>query len=285
VGIAAKGPQSDDTGGVGGGEGFEPPPDDFDVALVPEGDDGDGTDTDSGDDADGNAKDDGDGQGQVVYELDTWAGATRTLLDGLLENSGIARAWEGGTLVVDVDDEEAVDDLVDQADATQGPVLDPDASKVAYGVGEWDDLEVDHLVDRLNAADIPYDWDENGDLLVLEANEDEVEEIFDAIEAEQKDADSGGAPGLQATEVLSELFVASDRLMHDAEDHEGVLSLVDASKLAERLPLPFGFDAEVWAEIVAKAGVLRAAFENDVDDDDEVILRATDLRTLLREYV
>jgi hypothetical protein len=64
-----------------------------------------------------------------------------------------------------------------------------------------------------------------------------------------------------------------------------VLSLVDASKLAERLPLPFGFDPEVWAEIVAKAGVLRAAFENDVDDDDEVIMRATDLRTLLREYV
>ena len=71
MGIAAKGPQSDDTGGVGGGEGFEPPPDDFDVALVPEGDDGDGTDTDSGDDADGNTKDDGDGF-WPVWVLGVW---------------------------------------------------------------------------------------------------------------------------------------------------------------------------------------------------------------------
>lgn len=282
MGITAKGPQSDDTGGIGGGEGFEPPDDGLDAALVPdaEPDDGDG---DPGPEADGNQAD-GE-RGQVVYELDSWSGATRTLLDGLLENAGIARAWEGGTLVVDVDDEPAVDELVDQADATQGPVLDPDAPKVAYGVGEWDDLEVDHLVDRLVAADISYDWDGNGDLLVLEDDEDAVEEIFDAIEAEQGDAERGGAPGLQATEVLSELFVAADRLMHDAEDHEGVLSLVDSSKLAERLPLPFGFDPEVWAEIVAKAAALRTQFENDVDDDDEIIMRATALRTLLREYV
>jgi hypothetical protein len=60
---------------------------------------------------------------------------------------------------------------------------------------------------------------------------------------------------------------------------------VDASKLAGRIPLPFGFDPEVWAEIVAKANALRKLFEDDIDDDDEIRERATGLRTILREYV
>jgi hypothetical protein len=259
VGITAKGPEEedDDTGGIGAGEGFDGPDDD----------------PNAGDDA-----------GQVAYELDTWSGATRTLLDGMLENASIPHAWEAGTLVIDAEHEAAVDLLVDEAEASAGPVLDPDAAKVAYEVGEWDDSEVDKLVDLLTEAKIGYDWDENGDLLVLEEDEERAEDIFDRLEDAAAGADSGGA-GLQAAEVLSELFVASDRLMHDAEDHEGVLSLVDASKLAEKLPLPFGFDAEVWAEIVAKAAALRRAFEEDVDDDNEIVERATDLRTVLREYV
>ena len=43
----------------------------------------------------------------------------------------------------------------------------------------------------------------------------------------------------------------------------------------------------MWAEIVATANALRNLFEADVDvdEDEEIMGRATDLRALLREYV
>ncbi|OWY62064.1 hypothetical protein B7486_60420 [cyanobacterium TDX16] len=289
MGITAKGPESDDTGGVGGGERFEGPDDEFDLDDDPEAGD-DGTEGEAaaakGDGGDDDHEPPPGEHTQVAYELDTWAGDQRTMLDGMLEKEGIPRAWEGGTLVVGAQHEEDVDELVEAAEYAFQPPLDPDAPKVVYGVGDWDDLEVDRLVDLVTEAGIPYEWDDQGDLMVLEADEERTEQIFDQLEAEQDDgASPKGSAGLEATEVLSELFVACDRLAKDAEDHEGVLSLVDASKLAGRIPLPFGFDPEVWAEIVAKANALRKLFEDDVDDDDEIRERATDLRTILREYV
>jgi hypothetical protein len=289
VGITAKGPEEEDEdGGGGAGERFDRPDDEFDLDDEPEA--GSEPDGDAKGDA---AKDAGDDDEpppgehtQVAYELDTWAGDQRTMLDGMLEKEGIPRAWEGGTLVVGAQHEEDVDELVDAAEYAFQPPLDPDAPKVVYGVGDWDDLEVDRVIDLINEAGISYEWDDAGDLVVLESDEDAVEEIFDRMEGEQSDGDSpSGSQGLQATEVLSELFVATDRLAKDAEDHEGVLSLVDASKMASGIALPFGFDPEVWAEIVAKANALRRLFEEDVDDDDEIRERATDLRTILREYV
>lgn len=281
MGITAKGPESDDTGGIGGGERFEGPDDEFDLDDEPE--DDEPSSAAGGDDEPPPGE-----HRAVAYELDTWAGDERTALDGMLEREGIPRAWEGGTLVVAAEHEAAVDEIIDDAEQAFQPPLDPDAPKVVYGVGEWDDLEVDRLVDLVTDAGIAYEWDEQGDLVVLEEDEDRAEAIFDRIEAEQGDAASpDGTAGLQATEVLSELFVACDRLAKDAEDHEGVLSLVDASKLASSIPLPFGFDPEVWAEIVAKANALRNLFEADVDvdEDEEIMGRATDLRALLREYV
>jgi hypothetical protein len=291
MGITAKGPESDDTGGIGGGERFDRPDDEFDLDDEHEDGDGDGDGDDAGSakasGGDDDAEEPPEGQHtQVAYELDSWAGDQRTVLDGMLDKEGIPRAWEGGTLVVGAQHEEDVDELVEAAEYAFQPPLDPDAPKVVYGVGDWDDLEVDRLVDLITEAGIPYEWDDQGDLMVLEADEERAEEIFDRLEAEQDDgASPKGSAGLEATEVLSELFVACDRLAKDAEDHEGVLSLVDASKLAGRIPLPFGFDPEVWAEIVAKANALRKLFEDDIDDDDEIRERATGLRTILREYV
>lgn len=260
--------------------GPEQPEDEGGFELPGEPLDGDG---DAGGDGDG----DGEDHGQVAYELDGWAGTTRQLLDGMLEKADVPRAWEGGTLVVDAEHEDEVDALVDEADGTAGPRLDPEEPKVAYEVGDWDDGELDRLVELLVAADVAYDWDEHGDLLVLAADEERAEEVFDRFDAgEEADVDGeGGGDGPEAAQVLSDLFVASDRLMHDAEDHQGVLSIVDAAGAAERLSLPFGFEAEVWAEIVARAAALRRAIEDDVEDDAEIVERATELRSRLREFV
>jgi hypothetical protein len=223
----------------------------------------------------------------VAYELDDWAGESRSMLDSMLTSREIVHAWQGGTLVVRADDEAVVDDLIDEIDATSAPALDPDAEKVAYEVADWTDAQRTSLAEALAEAGLPYEWDENGDLVVHEADEDRVEDLLDSIEfpdaIEVDETDDGD--GLAAQNVLSELFVSTDRLMHDAQDHEGVLSFVDAAHMAEDMAVPFGFSPESWNDIVGKARALREAFEADVDDDDAIMSQAAELRHLLRNIV
>lgn len=224
---------------------------------------------------------------QVAYELDDWAGESRSMLDALLNRREIVHAWQGGTLVVRSEDEAAVDELIDEVDATSAPALDPDAEKVAYEVGDWTDAQRTSLAAALGEAGLPYEWEESGDLVVHESDEDRVEDLLDSIEfpeALERDASDTG-DGLAAQNVLSELFISADRLMHDAQDHEGVLSLVEAARMAEGLALPFGFSKEGWEDIVGKARALREAFEADVDDDDAIMSQASELRHLLRNFV
>jgi hypothetical protein len=249
---------------------------------------GDDQADDDDDDDDDEAGDDEAEDDEVAYELDDWSGDSRLLVDGLLTNQGIAHVWEAGTLVVRSADEAAVDQIIDDIEITTVPALDPAADKLAYEVGGWTDEQRTDLADALGEAGIPYEWDEVGDLLVLETDEARVEEILDTFEfPDALDAALEDDPddGLAAQQVMSELFVSSDRLMHDARDPEGVLNLVDAAARARSLALPFGFERETWDGIVARASALGDQFERDVDDDDEIVERATELRNLLRNYV
>jgi len=73
--------------------------------------------------------------------------------------------------------------------------------------------------------------------------------------------------------------------MHDPVDHEGVLSLVDAARMAETLPLPYGFAPPVWNDLVSQARGLRTALEKDDVDDEQIVEQATRLRATLRNFV
>lgn len=250
------------------------------------------------------------GEEQLAYELEELDGDSLLLIDRLLTGEEIPHAWQGATVVVRAVDEAAVDAIMEQVDATTAPPppLDPDAEQVVYEIGDWPAGRREELRDALVAAGIAHDFDEEGDLVVLEADDERVEAMLDALEypdalpvdgsadavgggdgdGDGEGAGGGGADeddGLAAQDALSELFVAADRLMHDAQDHEGVLSLVDAARLAETLPLPFGFSPALWGDIVGQANALRHALEADVEDDDAVMDQARDLRTILRQYV
>jgi hypothetical protein len=240
------------------------------------------------------------GEDQLAYELEDYDGDARILLDGKLTTAGIVHAWQGATLVVKAADEVAVDALVDElvSDAEEPEPLDPDAEQVVYELGDWSDDRRQLLVDALDAENIAYEWDEHGDLAVLEADEDRVEAMLDAIEypeaiplpdeGDDIDGDGigdGGQDDTAVQEVLGELFVAADRLMHDAEDHEGVLAMVAIARQAESLPLPYGFSPPVWADIVEQAGAIRVLLEQDEEDDEVIMEQARTLRNVLRQYV
>jgi hypothetical protein len=236
---------------------------------------------------------DADPAGQVAYELHEWAVESRTMLDQLLTAEGIPRAWEGTDLVVPAFLEERVDELIDQVDVTTIPVLDPEADRLVYELYDWDDELIGRLTDALAESEIPHEYDEEGNLVVLAVDEARVETVLeatefpDALDVDDGDGDGAGdgPSGLAAQDTLSDLFVAADRLHHHARDHEGVLGLVAAATAVEALPVPFGFAPAVWDDIVTRATALRDALEQDSLDDEGIEEDAARLRTVLRDLV
>jgi hypothetical protein len=281
---------------------------------------------------------DGPKKGQTTYELHEWAVESRVMLESLLTGQGLPHAWEGTDLQVPAALESKVDVLIEQVEVTTEPNLDPDAPKVAYELADWDDEQQTVLIQSLDAKGIPYDFDVDGSLVVLESDDPVVEAVFDELtgagsdddEAEDGDEDGddgdgdGGEPTarqleadvdeveaevdaldaaegrdvgdpasdvletgieLDAQSVMSDLFVAADRLRKKAADHQGVLTMVDRAADAERMRLPFGFNRHDWEQIVEQATALRDLIEDDDSKDADIEARATVLRGTLRPFV
>ena len=243
-----------------------------------------------------------DAEGEVSYELHEWAAESRVMLESLLESAGIRRAWSGTDLIVPAALESQVDGLVDQVEVTTLPTLDPDLPKVAYDVDDWSDEQQTLLMHALDEVAIGYEFDIEGALVVLEENEERVEAILDDIEFpdalavdddgtdDDDDSDSADAgvdsvDGVGAADVMSDLFVAADRLRRNARDAEGVLSLVDRADVAGRLRLPYGFSRAAWSDIVVQATTVKDLLEGDDADDETIREHAQVLRDTLRTYV
>ncbi|MEY2404274.1 MAG: hypothetical protein QOD38_1825 [Acidimicrobiaceae bacterium] len=235
----------------------------------------------------------GEEDDQVEYDFDELEPVGRLAIDELFWTNGIAHAWAGSSLVVRAEDETEADRLIDEADSDA--FLESDSEQVSYDLGDWDDDRRAQLTEMLTLASIEHAWDEHGELVALEQDEERVDAIVDAIEFPNENAvddseeiaaeDALAAEGHDPQDVLSELFVSADRLMHDPLDHEGVLSLVDAARMAETLPLPYGFAPAVWNDLVAQARGLRSALEGGDADDDKIIDQASNLRAALRNFV
>jgi hypothetical protein len=230
----------------------------------------------------------------IAYDFDELEPIQRLTIDERFAEAGVAHAWDGASLVIREEDDEAADQLIDEAD--NDAVLESDAEQVVYELDDWDDSRREELVAALDAASIEHAFDQDSNLVVFEHDEERVDAIVDAIEfpdqlpvpddAEEEAAEEQleAATGLDPQDVLSDLFVAADRLMHDATDHEGVLALVDGAGLAETLPLPYGFAPPIWQDILSQVTGLRDSIEGDADDET-IIDAATTLRTTLRQYV
>ncbi|MGI8664280.1 MAG: hypothetical protein ACR2LQ_13885 [Acidimicrobiales bacterium] len=235
----------------------------------------------------------GEDDDSVAYDFDELEPMQRMAIDELFWESGVPHAWDGVSLVVRDTEEEQADLLIDAADSDA--FLGSDAPQLSYELDDWDDEHRAQLAEVLATSNIEHAWDEHGELVVLEDDEDRVDALVDAVEHGRATADlaldTGGAAdasdadGPDAQEVLSELFVAADRLMHDPLDHEGVLSFVDGVELAESLPLPYGFAPAVWDDIVGQAKELAAAIAADDVDDDDIVEQATKVRATLRQFV
>ena len=218
---------------------------------------------------------------ELSYELDEWSTESRELLDRLLTTNEVTHAWQGGTLSVADDDEGLVDELVGEVEATLLPALDPHAEKVVYEVAEWSPEDRADLTDALVEEGVRYLLDDMGDLVVVAMDEDRVDTIIDELTDEEGEADDGPV----ATDVLSELFVAADKLRKSPRDARAIIEARDQAAAVIALPPPYGFERRTWAQVGLRAGALRKALEDDAPDDDVVAEAASELRDLLHPMV
>lgn len=235
--------------------------------------------------------------GQLAYDCAAWAGESRRMLGALLESGDVPHAWQGTTLTVHEADEERVDDLVDEVLAASRPALDPDAPRIVYEVGEWPVALQSELGEALTAADLAYEWDHHGDLVVLESDEEEVAAVLDEL-PDPDDARVSSDDGVAVHELFDRVFLAADRLARNGADAAGTVGLVDASEVLEQLALPFGFESADWRHLVGEVQGLRSLLDPDgvatlgedatdvpAASDSEIAERARAVRELLRRYV
>ena len=250
--------------------------------------DDDGAADEGGSDADRDSDEDEDDvepTGQIEFELSDWGTRERKLLDESLTAMRVRKAWEAGTLVVAAADADVVDDLIDEVEERTALDLPPDVDPVIYDVGDWPAGLEDRFIERLIEERLPHmrgyreiaigvDDEERVDAL--------IEDVTSAWEDEQADDELGGP---DAQEVLSELFVSADRLLHDASDRAATVRFGDAAEVATEMAVPFGFADTDWTAITDRVVVLRDLLGEAGSIDDDIVEAASELRSHLRPLV
>lgn len=217
---------------------------------------------------------------QLSYDLDAWSGEARQLLGRLLTAEGIAHAWQGGTLTVDAEHGDAVEDLIEEVEVLAESVLDPEADKVVYKVAEWSPAEREELVAALVEEGVRHEFDEMGDLVAEAVDEDRVDAVVDALTDEDDDE-----PDVAVNDVLGALFVAADKLRRNPRDGRAIGDALAHTDTVIALSPPYGFDRRSWAQVGLRAGALRTALTVEPPDDDPVVAAAEALRELLHPLV
>ena len=261
-----------------------------DDETVPDDDDAEsGTDVDV--EADVDAPTDGedapvDGSGQIEFALGDWGARERQLIDSELAAARVRRAWEAGTLVVAASDADVVDDLIDYIEERIALDLSPDVEPVIYEVKDWPPGLEERFLEVLIDTRIPHDRGYQ-EIIVGVDDEERVDELVEQVtgawEDEQPTEDELDGPDAQ--DVLSELFVSSDRLLHSPSDRAATVRFDDAAETATTMSLPFGFDEAGWGAITDLVGALREKMSEAESTDEEIVEAATALRTHLRPLV
>jgi hypothetical protein len=165
-----------------------------------------------------------------------------------------------------------------------------DGDEIVYDLADWGQQDRTQLELLLTGSNVTHRWEVGSDLVILEGDADAVEALMDEIEGvagvpplPMGDEEDGGDD--EATyAVMSDLFVAADRLQKDPADPAAAGDFFVAADAAAVTPAPFGIDRPEWQQVQEVASSLAAAIESDVDDD--VIARdASTLRAMLARYV
>tara|TARA_B110000438_G_scaffold291907_1_gene329498 strand:+ start:546 stop:1295 length:750 start_codon:yes stop_codon:yes gene_type:complete len=221
-----------------------------------------------------------EGQEEIAYELHEWAGETRLILDQLLTLRDIPHVWQGATLVIRESDEEETDQLIEEAESTVMPVFDVEAETVIYETTGWGDSERNAFGDLLGRLGVPHEFNEESDLVVQAVDEEAVETALDTFQLMNDERPE--LMGLDANTLLTEAFVACDRLRRDPRDDAGVGELLRLGPVLVGHRSPFGIDVAQWDEIGNKAESLIEILSEGSADQESTSLLAGELAEILR---
>jgi hypothetical protein len=239
----------------------------------------------------------------VEVDLTGWGKAAKEQLDERFHLLEAPHAWteDGERLFVPEDAALWIQRILEQVQDERTVEMDPDEEQIGYDLAGWDDRNLGLLRARLDDEQIPYGIEE-GELIVLEIDELRVDEVIDAIlepdavEAAGSDEvlvpDAVLAPdelgGEARTEILGDLFVAADQLVHDPEDGEAIRVLREGGTEAATHAPPYGIEKGWWrglADRLDAFGRLVDAPMSIEQRENAVRQTATELRDLLRPLV
>ena len=182
------------------------------------------------------------------------------------------------------------DAIIEEVLATATVALDVDRDKAVYEVGDWSSAMQTSLATSLLVAEIPYEWDELGDLLVYADDEEAVDAILEAM-PDPDDSERALDEEVDVPDVLTSAWHAASQLVKDPVHSEAVVNVAEAADTLEHVRLPFGFEPAVWRNIVDRACALRdgLAGGDEPDEepwtDDQVIEVAEVLRDAIRPFL
>lgn len=247
---------------------------------------GDSSDVSAGDAAAGDLVFDDDEDGEwLAIELHEWALETRSMLAQLLLADGVVHSWQGTTLLAHESLEETVDALIDEAARAEARGLDPDRPQMAFEMTGWSGGLQARLSERLGSAGVPHEFDSEGDLVCHEDDEEHVELLIEDIIAREGDSGLAELDGLEANNLLSAMFEATDRLRRDVHDSKGVLGVVEHGGRLAGAATPFGFSATSWGSLRESADQLVELIESADSSDIEIRELAIRLRDTLQRLV
>ena len=135
-----------------------------------------------------------DDEGQVAYELDELETDDRFAIDAALRDVGIAHAWDG-RVAGGARCRRRSGRRNRRPGRARRSSLD-EGDQVVYELDGWTDEQRAELGDLLVQARIPFEWDEGGELVVLEADEERAEILIDSVEyPDQLPIDDGERDG------------------------------------------------------------------------------------------
>ena len=221
----------------------------------------------------------------LAYELHEWAAESRSMLAQLLVAGGVPHSWQGTTLLTHETVEEQVEALLEEVQQAEVRELDPDEAQVAFEMDGWSgDLQA-RLAERLGAVGVPHEFDVDGDLVCHEADEEQVELIIEELLAGTADEGLEELDGLEANDLLSALFEATDRLRKDVHDSRRVLGVLEHGRRLAGTATPFGFAATSWTALRDTASDLCDLVESDEATVVDIVDLAARLRDTLRRLI
>ena len=174
-------------------------------------------------------------------------------------------------------------DPEDGAEPDDCQPLDDAKEQVGYELFGWDPNDLDELDDVLHELGLPHEWVADGyEVVVHVEDEERIDALLptirfpDELPAEADDGDDTDA------EVLSDLFVAADRLQGGATG-DAVNGFLDAAERVGERP-PYGLDEKEWNKVVEQVDALIDLF-HAAGPAEEITEAAYQLRRRLRPLV